>query len=250
MTGIVELQNIKAQQLAELTEFAEYLANVARESILPYFRTKLDVEHKSDKSPVTAIDRNTETKIREAIAATYPDHGILGEEHGASKANHEFVWVIDPIDGTKNFLCGIPLFGSLISLTKAQMPVVGVIDLPGLKERWVGAIGQRTTQNSKPCRTSDCQLISRAKIGATSIDLFVGEDLDRFNHVSSEARFRCFGGDCSLYAHLASGYLDLVIEADLKPYDFFALIPVVEGAGGKITDWHGKALDFKSDGRI
>ena len=243
-------QDLDNKQLAKFTTFAEQLADLARESILPHFRTQLDMEQKVDDSPVTAVDRNTEARIRQVIATQYPRHGIFGEEHGSTDGDDNFTWVIDPIDGTKNFLCGIPLFGSLISLLANQTPVIGVIDLPGLKERWVGAIHQPTVMNGRRCQTSSCQQISQAKVGATSIDLFEGENLDKFNRTCRDARFRCFGGDCSLYAHLASGYIDLVIEADLAPYDFFALIPVVEGAGGTITDWRGHKLNFKSDGRI
>lgn len=247
---MVNLQDIDNRPLAELTAFAEHLADLARESILPHFRTPLEVEHKVDNSPVTAIDRNTEARIRQAIIAQYPQHGIFGEEHGSRQGKEDFTWVIDPIDGTKNFLCGVPLFGCLISLLTNHTPLIGVIDLPGLKERWVGTIDQPTVNNGIACQSSDCQQISQAKVGATTIDMFEGADLKKFNRASKEARFRCFGGDCSIYAHLASGYIDLVIEANLEPYDFFALIPIVEGAGGKITDWRGDKLNFQSDGRV
>lgn len=247
---MVNPQDIDNTRLVELTVFAESLADLARESILPHFRTRLDMEHKADNSPVTAIDRNTEARIRQAITARYPQHGIFGEEHGSTEGEVNITWIIDPIDGTKNFLCGVPLFGSLISLLTNQTPVIGVIDLPALQERWVGAIDQPTIKNGRPCQTSNCQQLSQAKVGATTIDMFEGADLDKFNRASTAARFRCFGGDCSIYAHLASGHIDLVIEADLEPYDFFALIPVVEGAGGKITDWRGDKLDFQSDGRV
>ena len=217
---------------------------------LNYFRKPITVDQKADDSPVTAADREIEMAIRQLIDHHCPDHAVLGEEHGGAPVMEGPQWVIDPIDGTKSFVSGIPLYGTLIAHAMDGLPVVGVIDMPALRERWFGAAGRQTTFNDAPCSTSGCTDLSRARIATTSIDMFVGVDRDRFDALTATSPRRQFGGDCYLYGRLASGGIDLVVEAMLQPYDFAALVPVVQGAGGVMTDWRGNPLTVASDGWV
>jgi inositol-phosphate phosphatase / L-galactose 1-phosphate phosphatase / histidinol-phosphatase len=230
--------------------FAESLANEAGPIALRYFRRPIAVEAKADASPVTEADRRIEALIRQRIRARYPTHGLLGEEHGREAGSDSLTWVIDPIDGTKSFISGMPTFGTLIALLDGATPVLGVVDHPALRERWVGRAGMSTRCNGVVCRTSACTRLSDAMLYATTPDMFQGAARTRFNAVSGQARQRRFGGDCYAYALLASGYIDVVIEAQLQPYDYMALVPVIEGAGGIITDWRGGALGLDGDGRV
>ena len=241
---------IEAPEADELVRFAGAMADAAGALARRYFRSDIAVETKADASPVTIADREIERTLRDMIAARFPDHGVFGEEHGAASLDRDFVWVIDPIDGTKSFIAGMPLFGTLIALLRDGQPVLGVVDHPALGERWVGAAGQATLRHGTPCRTRDCRALSDAILFATSPDLFTGADLDAFERVSRRARMRRFGGDCYAYALLASGFVDAVVETGLQPYDYLALVPVIEGAGGVITDWRGQRLGLASDGRV
>ena len=230
-------------------EFAQRLADSARPIALRHFRSPLAVELKSDASPVTIADREIEQELRRLIRAEFPSHGILGEEFGVQPGSGH-TWVLDPIDGTRSFICGIPLFGTLIALLDDAAPVLGVIDVPALGERWVGAAATPTLCNGTPVRTSGCTRIEDARICTTTPDSFAPADWDRYEAISRHAAVRRFGGDCYGYCLLASGHCDLVIEAGLQPYDHLALVRVIEGAGGVITDWQGKALGLRSDGRV
>jgi histidinol-phosphatase len=225
------------------------LADIAREIARRYFRVPLAVEKKSDRSPVTIADRAIETEMRRMIRAAFPTHGIQGEEFAAEDGG-EFTWILDPIDGTKSFITGFPVFGSLIGLLRGGKAVLGIIEAPALNERWVGCEGLPTQFNGVAVRSSGCRTIEEARVYATTADTFAPADRQRFDQLTSRAALRRFGGDCYLYGMLASGHCDLVIEAALKPHDFQALIPVVEGAGGKFSDWHGKPLGAGSDGRV
>ncbi len=235
--------------LTTLLAFAQQLADAARPQALRYFRQPLTVDYKSDDSPVTKADRETESVLRHIITTHYPTHGIFGEEHGSQDLEREWVWVLDPIDGTKGFICGVPLFGCLIALLHYGRPVLGVVEMPALGERWVGMVGQ-TTWREQICHTSGRTELAQASVFATTPDMFTGADAQRFEQLSRAARFRRFGSDCYAYGLLASGLVDAVVEVDLKPYDYLALVPVIEGAGGIITDWNGQALGLHSDGRV
>ena len=224
---------------------ANRLADTARTIARSYFRSPIAVEQKADRSPVTAADRAIETEMRRMIRAEFPSHGIQGEEFGA-EAGTEFTWVLDPIDGTKSFISGFPLFGALIALTQGARAVLGVIEAPALGERWVGVEGAVTLGNGAAVHTSGCATIEQARVYSTTTDAFEGERLRRYDAYSRRAVIRRYGGDCYLYGLLASGHCDLVIEAAMKPHDFQALVPVVEGAGGKISDWSGRPLDAHS----
>ncbi|HEX5319919.1 MAG TPA: histidinol-phosphatase [Stellaceae bacterium] len=226
------------------------LADAAGEAIRPYFRSPLKVDDKPDQSPVTAADRGAETAMRRLIAARFPEHGIIGEEFGRERENAEFVWVLDPIDGTKSFISGVPLFGTLIALAQNGRPIVGIIDQPISRERWIGATGRATMLNGAPVRCRPCPGLGQATVFATTPDMFKGADAPAFARAAAAAKLVRYGADCYASGLLASGCIDLVIEADLKPYDYSALIPVVEGAGGVATDWRGAPLDLSSDGRV
>ena len=233
-----------------LVPFAERLADAAGAAIRPYFRTPFEVEMKSDLSPVTAADRASETAIRQLIEAHYPDHGIIGEEFGAVRESARFVWVLDPIDGTRAFIAGRPLFGTLIALLDNGVPVLGIIDQPIAGDRWVGATGRQTLFNGNPATTRQCPTIAAAYVGTTSPQAFAPADFDLFERLRGQVREILYGGDCHNYGLLASGWLDLVVESGLKLHDFAALVPVIEGAGGIMRDWSGQPLHSRSDGRV
>ena len=233
-----------------LLAFAQHLADAAGEVIRPYFRKPLAVRDKADLTPVTAADRAAEETMRALIEGHFPAHGILGEEFGRVREDAELVWVLDPIDGTKSFISGVPLFGTLIALTREGRPILGIIDQPISRERWAGAAGRPTTLNGAAIRCRACPMLAAATLFATTPDMFKGEDAASFVRVSAAVKLTRFGADCYAYGLLAAGFVDLVLEASLKPYDFCAMVPVVEGAGGVATDWRGGSLDLASDGRI
>ncbi|NII10777.1 histidinol-phosphatase [Oleiagrimonas sp. C23AA] len=230
--------------------FAEDLADRARKLSLPAFRHHLEVQLKPDESPVTRVDRDVESMLRRTINAAWPEHGIVGEEHGGKHADAPYVWSLDPIDGTRSFITGWPLWGTLIALLREGQPMLGLIDIPVLGERWLGWRGEGTWANGNPCRSNGCQRLRDATIYTTSPDIFCENESDAFERVCAAAAGRRFGGDCYSYAMLASGHVDAVVEADLKPYDFLALAPVVEAAGGVISDWQGGALGLHSGGQV
>jgi inositol-phosphate phosphatase/L-galactose 1-phosphate phosphatase/histidinol-phosphatase len=210
----------------------------------------LRVDDKADLSPVTAADRAAEAAMRRLIAARFPDHGIIGEEYGREREGADFVWVLDPIDGTKSFISGVPLFGTLIALAFEGRPVVGVIDQPISRERWAGALGRPSTLGGRPIRCRPCAGLDAATVFATTPDMFVGADSAAFARVRGAAKLVRYGADCYAYGLLALGFVDLVIEASLKPYDFCAMVPIVAGAGGVASDWRGRPLGLGSDGRV
>jgi inositol-phosphate phosphatase/L-galactose 1-phosphate phosphatase/histidinol-phosphatase len=236
---------------AELLPFAGHLADVAGEVIRRYYRMPVAVESKPDASPVTIADREAELAMREVIGARYPEHGIEGEEFGAEREDAELVWHLDPIDGTKSFIIGRPMFGTLIGLSQRGRPLLGLIDQCISGERWIGVMGGGTSWNGEPIRVRPCSNLGDAVLGTTSPLMFAaGAEKGAFTRVQEAVRYPLFGGDCYTYGLLAMGFVDLVIETDLDAHDFMALVPVVEGAGGIMTDWHGRALHTGSDGRI
>jgi histidinol-phosphatase len=226
------------------------LADAAGEAIRPHFRQPLVVDDKPDLSPVTVADRAAEQVMRTLIEQHFRDHGIIGEEFGRAGETAEFVWTLDPIDGTKSFISGVPLFGTLIALTRNRRPILGIIDQPISHERWVGVEGRPTTLNGTAVRCRASSALSAATLFATTPDMFKEADATAFARVSRAVKLTRFGADCYAYGLLAAGFIDLVLEASLKPYDFCAMVPIVEGAGGIATDWRGAGLDIASDGRI
>lgn len=229
-----------------LVAFAEELADAAGIVIRRYFRSGFDIIDKPDLSPVTIADREAEAAIRDLIAARFPEHGIIGEEHGADRPGAEFVWVLDPIDGTKGFTCGRPLFGTLIALCRDGVPIVGIVDHPALGERWVGAVGRPTTFCGQPVNTRGGRCIGNAVLLASSPHMFKGVQQPAFDRVRLACRFVQYGSDCYHYGIVASGNGDIVIEASMGIYDYLAAVPVIEGAGGVITDWSGRKLTIAS----
>lgn len=235
---------------SEFISFAGTLADAAAEVIRGYFRTRVEIDDKSDASPVTIADRQAEEVMRRLIGDAYPAHGIFGEEHGRHQADADYVWVLDPIDGTKAFITGKPSFGTLIALLRDGVPILGVINQPILDERWLGATGRATSLNGEPAAVRACASLGQAYLYATAPDMFVGSDAAPWSRLSAQVKLARYGADCYAYGLLASGFVDLVVEAQLKPYDYCAIVPVVAGAGGVMTDWQGRPLGLESDGRV
>jgi len=235
---------------AELVALAQSLADAARPIAARYFRTPVTVDDKSDLSPVTIADREAETAMRTLLARHVPSHGVFGEEHGAERTDAEYVWVLDPIDGTKAFITGLPIFGTLIALLHRGVPVLGIIDQPILKERWLGASGRPSTLNDKPIKVRACASLDKAYMYSTAPLMFAGPIAKRHEALAEKVKLFRWGGDCYAYGLLAAGHVDLVVENSLKLYDFAALAPVIKGAGGMITDWQGRELNMHSDGSV
>jgi len=236
---------------AALLDFAQHLADASGVILRHYFRSGVEVIDKEDASPVTIADREAEQTLRGLIAASYPDHGVIGEEFGRDRPEAEHVWVLDPIDGTKSFITGRPLFGTLIALCRGGRPILGVIDHPALRERWIGAEGHPTRHNGAPVRSRACAGLDRAVLFASSPHMFEnGYGETAFTRVRRRAKLVQYGSDCYHYGLVASGHGDLAIEARMDIYDYLAAVPVIEGAGGRVTDWQGKPLGLTSGDRV
>ena len=235
---------------------AERLADAAGAAIRPLFRGTYAQELKADHSPVTQADRAAEAAMRRLLDAEAPGDGVLGEEYGEKPGITGRRWVLDPIDGTRSFTAGRAIFGTLIALVEDGWPVLGVIDQPVQRERWVGVAGRPPLFNGKPVRTRGCAALDGALLATTSPHAFGEEEAAAFlNLVAAVSGGHArqgpvYGGDCYNYGLLASGHLDLVCEAALAPYDFAALVPVVEGAGGRMCDWRGDPLSAASPGQV
>lgn len=231
---------------------ANRLADAAGAAIRPLFRGQWAEERKADQSYVTQADRAAEAAVRAILEVERAGDGIIGEEYGVSRENAARQWVLDPIDGTTSFIAGRPIFGTLIALMQDGWPVLGVIDQPILKERWAGRVGEPTTFNGRAIRTRACPDLADAVLASTSPNAFGESDADAFMGLAKSVAERkiVWGGDCYSYGLLASGHIDVVCEASLQLHDFAALVPVVEGAGGAMSDWQGHPLDAGSDGRV
>ena len=231
----------------DFADFVNELATVSGETILPFFRTALTIEDKGrggSFDPVTAADHAAETAMRALIRRTFPDHGIIGEEYGQERADAEYVWVLDPIDGTKSFISGMPAWGTLIALTRFGEPVYGMMHQPFIGERFSGGGGAaryRGPAGERDLRARPCARLSEAVLFTTSPRLMNDADRNSFGRVEDAVRLSRYGGDCYAYCMLAAGHVDLVIETELKPYDVLPLVPIIAGAGGMITSWEGGA---------
>ena len=234
--------------LKEFISFANTLADKSAEIIMQYFRRRFNIDTKEDNTPVTIADKNSEEKIRELIKLTYPSHGIIGEEYESINLDNEFTWVIDPIDGTRSFIAGHKDFGTLIALLQNNKPIIGIINCPAHQERWIGIHNQPTTLNGAAAKTSTIQKIKDSC--AFTSGLYFEDDKFKigFDKIIQRAKYYRFGGDCYMYGMLASGLIDIVIEDTLKIYDYMALIPVIEGAGGVVSDKNNNAITRESDG--
>jgi myo-inositol-1(or 4)-monophosphatase len=229
----------------DFSAFVDELASLSGAAILPFFRSSLSAIDKSNGGafdPVTEADRASEAVMRSRIKTTFPDHGIIGEEFGSEKPDAEFVWVLDPIDGTKAFISGLPLWGTLIGLTRNGHPAFGMMNQPYTKERFFGDGGAatlRTPAGDRPLKTRACASLAEATLSCTSTTMFNAKELKSFQKVEKAARLTRFGYDCYAFCMVAAGFIDLVIESNLKPYDIVALIQIIEGAGGIVTTWDG-----------
>lgn len=243
-----KLQTPSRNEVRALVNFAHQLADLSDQAILPYFRRSMSVKNK-DKAggfdPVTAADRAAERLLRKEIRARYPDHGIVGEEFGNATGSGRYRWVLDPIDGTRAFIIGAPVWGTLVGLQLDQAPVLGLMSQPFTQERFwsdgKSARWRHGTGRERQLKTRTCTRLDQAVLTSTHPDLF-GEGCERtaFARLKSQVRMTRFGGDCYGYCLLAAGHVDLVVEAGLKPYDIVALIPIIEAAGGIVTTWDGK----------
>lgn len=239
-------------KLANDIALAQRLAEAAGAAIRPHFRSGLASERKGDATPVTLADRAAEEAMRRILTAEVGRDGVIGEEFGTQEGSSGRTWVLDPIDGTAGFLAGRPLFGTLIALLVDGFPVLGVIDQPILGERWIGAVGQATTLNGREVRTRACRDLAEATVATTGPHYFDDHDGEHFMALAARTDHKrmVMGGDCYNYAMLATGQLDLVCEAGLQLYDWAALVPVVEGAGGTMCDWSGEPLREGARGHV
>jgi len=229
----------------DFTSFLDRLATASGDTILPFFRTALAVENKKTGGfdPVTAADRAAENAMRALIRMHFPAHGIIGEEYGNERADAEYVWVLDPIDGTKSFIAGMPVWGTLIGLMRFGEPVFGSMHQPFTRERFFGdggAARYRGPGGDRDLRVRPCESLVDALLFTTSPLLMEEADRKRFGRVENAARLSRYGGDCYAYCMLAAGQIDLIIETELKPHDVVALIPIIAGAGGVITTWENE----------
>jgi myo-inositol-1(or 4)-monophosphatase len=227
--------------------FVDELATLSGTAIMPFFRTALGIEDKSGGrgfDPVTEADRAAEAAIRRRIQTTFPGHGVMGEEYGSERLDAEFVWVLDPIDGTKSFIAGMPGWGTLIGLLRNGEPCYGMMHQPFTKERFSGDGGSaryRGPGGERGLRVRPCAGLADAVLYTTTPRLMPDAERRIFSTIEEKVKLSRYGGDCYAYCMLAAGFIDLVIEAALQPYDIVALIPIVEGAGGVITTWEGEA---------
>jgi len=230
----------------DFTNFVDELAKASAEAILPFFRTTLSVENKDHAGgfdPVTAADRAAEGAMRALIRQSFPEHGIVGEEYGDERSDAEYVWVLDPIDGTKSFVAGMPVWGTLIALTRFGEPVFGMMHQPFMREQFTGdgaAARYRGPSGERDLMVRSCSDLGAALLFTTSPRLMNDDDRRSFAALESGVRLSRYGGDCYAYCMLSAGHIDIIVETGLKPYDVVPLIPIITGAGGIITTWEGE----------
>lgn len=244
---IVLVKPLPAPASPAFVACAHALADRAAAAILPYFREPLTIDNKDSDGgfdPVTAADRAAEEAIAAHLAEVFPDHGLEGEEFGTRRPGARYRWVVDPIDGTRAFITGSPMWGILIGLLEERVPRLGLLEQPFTGERFwsdgAQSFARRHGGEPRLLRTRPCPRLAEAVLMTTDPLLFSGEaELRAFADVRAQARMTRYGGDCYAYALLASGFVDVIIESGLKPYDIVALIPIIEAAGGRVTDWSG-----------
>jgi myo-inositol-1(or 4)-monophosphatase len=227
-------------------------ADVAGAVIRPFFRAGVGTDQKDDRTPVTIADRTAEQAMRAVLTERFPGHGILGEEFGLDRPDAALRWVLDPIDGTRAFITGRPTFGTLIALFQDDRPVLGVIDQPVTGERWIGVQGRGTVFRGPFGGQAGCRplaSLSEAELSCTNPEMFTS-DAPRWERLRRAVRRNYWGGDCYAHGLLALGQIDIIAECDMKVWDWGALVPVIEGAGGSVTDWQGNALRPDGDGRV
>lgn len=230
--------------------FAEHLANTSREMLLKAASEHPEIALKSDASYVTATDCAIEQMLRESILERFPDHGIMGEEFGNHRLDADFVWVLDPIDGTAPFIAGLPVYGTLIGLAWQGRPYLGVIDQPATATRWTGVTRQFAQCNGQAVTVRACSSLEKAFVTCSSPDFMSQQELVRFQQVREKAQYIQYGGSCFAYGVLASGRTDLAIDGGLEPFDVYACAAIIEGAGGFMTDWQGQPLSFEMGDKV
>jgi inositol-phosphate phosphatase / L-galactose 1-phosphate phosphatase / histidinol-phosphatase len=234
----------------ELIALAHRLADASGAVIRPYFRTENGVVDKADGTPVTKADREGELAIRAILDVERPGDGIWGEEFGANDLDADYVWTLDPVDGTKAFMTGKPMWGTLIGLLHRGVPILGIIDQPWLKERWIGGLGLPTTFNGQRVQVQSVDRLADAVFSTTALDMFTGDKVVPFDRFCRSVKLISWGGDCYHYGLVASGFLDGVIEAELKLHDVVALAPILQQAGGYLTNWDGSLIRMGPDPTI
>ncbi|MEX0305586.1 MAG: inositol monophosphatase family protein [Leisingera sp.] len=234
----------------DYADHAVRIAEIAAEAARSYFRGRLGVEFKEDESPVTQADKAVETEVRAYLERNFPDHGIFGEEHGFKGAGRDQVWIVDPIDGTRSFLSGHPLFGFLLGYLKGGVPQIGVIGMPALGETYLGVRGKGATLNGAPVQVSEQTRLDQSVLFVNEGDKIHRDYPQLFERLMRSGQTRRFAYDCYPHALLAAGHVDAVIDYDLQPYDFLPVSAVIEAAGGVISDWEGQPLNLDSDGRV
>lgn len=240
------------QQLltTELLDFALELTDIAAKISGSNFRSKLEIKSKDGNYPVTKIDLEIEEEIRHVIKERYPEHGVIGEEFANVGVEKEFVWVIDPIDGTVAFTTGKPTYSTLIALLRNNVPLIGVIDQPILKERFIGVYKDGASLNGTKLQTSNCNDFKMARLNATTPYMFkTAFEKNAFARLQQKVKVTSFGGDSYAYGLLAAGHIDIIMEADLKYYDVASVIPIIEESGGVITNWQGEHIDKDFNGQ-
>lgn len=225
-----------------MADLAQAMADNVRPVIRRHFRTRIAVDAKDDASPVTIADRQAEQVMRDMIAAAYPAHGIRGEEFGLHQPDAEWVWVLDPIDGTKSFVSGSLAFGTQIALLHQGQPVLGLIDQPITAERWLGRAGEPTLFNGAPIQTSPTARLAEAVVYTSAPDHFTAPQRQRYEALAAAARFSRSSHDCYAAGLLALGTVDLLLEGNVHDYDILPQMPIILGAGGIVTDWEGQLL--------
>jgi inositol-phosphate phosphatase/L-galactose 1-phosphate phosphatase/histidinol-phosphatase len=241
MTDVLEDQLTLALELADL----------ARSTLLSSYRPDFAYSTKDDGSPVTALDQEIERRLRCRITERFPEHGIFGEEYGQQDIGREYVWVLDPIDGTASFAAGLPDFGTLISLCRAGQPIIGIVDMPLQNQRCLGVLGRETTINGEVVHCRSSHALHQSVLISSGVDSFVGADaLETFDVVRRRTAWNVYSGGCAAYLSLSRGTVDISLEGNFEPYDFCAVVPVIEGAGGCITDWQGMQLSLESGSQM
>jgi histidinol phosphatase-like enzyme (inositol monophosphatase family) len=236
--------------LSDLLKAALQITESAAAIPMRYFRGEIAVEDKADETPVTVADKETEEHIRRAVLERFPSHGIYGEEFGRENVDREHTWIIDPIDGTRSFICGVPLFGMLLGVLRDGTPEVGVIHMPALGEAYAGCRDDGATLNGERIRCRTTTALSEARLFINEANLMVDRQPERLGRLMRVGHICRFFNDCYPFALLAAGRIDAVVDFDLKPYDFLPVVPVIEAAGGIVTDWRGGKLGLASDGSI
>lgn len=231
---------------ADYVTLSHRLADAAGAAIRPHYRQAIAIDAKADASPVTVADRESELAMRRLIEAEQPAHGVQGEEFGVSNPHAEWRWILDPIDGTKSFISGSPLFGTLIGLVRGRKAALGLLDQPILGERWLAHGSEPTTLNGRPVRVRACEGVAQATVYTSGLEYWRDDARPAFDRLYETCRLMRFSADCYAVGLLACGFVDLVVEAGMHPHDYAALVPIVENAGGVATDFAGQPLDFVS----